>query len=171
MLPNPRFILVIISLFLLINSQLLYPQSSDFIEGKVINSATSRPVPFATIKLKTNQMGVYANADGDFRISRNIDFQDDSLIITCIGYKQNSWAYKDLSELNVNRIILTPIVYGLQEVKITALRRKMSPLAMIRRAIRNIGNNYPDKPFKFIGYYRDYQKKDSTYINLNGLSG
>jgi hypothetical protein len=76
-------------------------------------------------------------------------------------------AYKDLSELTVNRINLSPVVYGLSEVKITASRRKMSPLAMIRRAIRNIGNNYPDKPFNFIGYYRDYQKKDSNYINLN----
>jgi hypothetical protein len=167
MLPNPHFTLIIVSFLFLANSQVIYSQTSDFIEGKVINSTTSRPVPFATIKLKTNQLGVYANADGDFRISRNIDFQDDSLIITCIGYKQTSLAYKDLIEISAKRIILTPVVYGLQEVKITASRRKVNALAMIRRAIRNIENNYPSKPFNFIGYYRDYQKKDSNYINLN----
>jgi hypothetical protein len=167
MLRHLRFVLITVSLFSQGNDQLLYSQTSDFIEGKIINSSTSRPVPFATIKLKNNQLGVYANADGDFRISRNTDFQEDSLIITCIGFKQISVAYKDLSEIKVNWMILTPIVYGLQEVKITASRRRMSPLAMIRRAIRNIENNYPDKPFNVIGYYRDYQKKDSSYINLN----
>jgi hypothetical protein len=167
MLPSPRFIFLILSSIFLACPQHFYAQTSDFLEGKVINLSTSKPVPFATIKLKTNQLGVYANADGDFRISRNIDFQEDSLIITCIGYKQTSLAYKDLSEISVNRIILKPVLYGLQEVKITASRRKLSPLAIIRRAIRNIENNYPDKPFNFIGYYRDYQKKDSNYINLN----
>jgi hypothetical protein len=167
MLPAKIFAIIIFSSLFLAYSQIVFPQTPDFLEGKVINSTTSKPVPFATIKLKTNQLGVYANADGDFRISRNIDFQKDSLIISCIGYKQTALAYKDLSEISVNRIILTPILYGLQEVKITASRRKVSPLVMIRRAIRNIENNYPDKPFNFIGYYRDYQKKDSNYINLN----
>ena len=60
-----------------------------------------------------------------------------------------------------------PVVYGLGEVNVVASRKKQSSLAIIRRAIRNIGNNYPDKPFNFISYYRDYQKKDSNYINLN----
>jgi hypothetical protein len=167
MLSDKRFVLIIFSILILAYSQIVYPQTPDFLEGKVINAATSRPVPFATIKLRTNQLGVYANADGDFRISRNTGFEDDSLIFTCIGYKQISMAYKDLSETVVNRIMLSPVVYGLSEVKITASRRKMSPLALIRRAIRSIENNYPDKPFSFIGYYRDYQKRDSNYINLN----
>jgi hypothetical protein len=59
------------------------------------------------------------------------------------------------------------VVYGLREVSIVASRKKQSSLAIIRRAIRNIRNNYPEKPFNFISYYRDYQKKDSNYINLN----
>lgn len=149
------------------NSQILFSQSPDFIEGKIINASTSRPVPFATIKLKNNQLGVYANADGDFKISRNADFLDDSLMVTCIGFKQTSVAYKDLSEFTNNKVILAPVVYGLKEVKIYASRKKYSAMALIRKAIRNISKNYPAEPFNFISYYRDYQKKDSTYINLN----
>jgi hypothetical protein len=149
------------------NSLQAYSQSIEFLDGKVLNSDDGKPVPFATIKLKFNQLGVYANADGDFRINRNPDFQDDSLIITCIGFKLTSIAFKDLSDKNVNKIFLTPVVYGLAEVKVTASRRKYSSLAIIRRALRNIVNNYPDKSFNFISYYRDYQKKDSNYINLN----
>jgi hypothetical protein len=33
--------------------------------------------------------------------------------------------------------------------------------------VRNIRKNYPVKPFSYISYYRDYQKKDKSYINLN----
>lgn len=149
------------------NSLVIYSQSSEFIEGKVINTFTGKPVPFATIKLKANQLGVYANADGDFKISRNTDFLGDSLMFTCIGFKQSSLAYKDLDETRVNKVFLSPVVYSLSEIKIIASRKKLSALTLIRRAIRNITKNYPDKPFNFISYYRDYQKKDSIYINLN----
>src|SRR5512133_1014736 len=75
----------------------LFAQSTGYIEGKIINSATLKAVAFATIKLKNNQLGVYANADGDFMVSANPAFQNDSLMITCIGYKQSIIAYKELS--------------------------------------------------------------------------
>src|SRR5664279_1143503 len=99
-----RLLLVLVSLISQANSELLFPQSPYFIAGKVINSVTAKPVPFATIKLKNNHLGVYANADGDFKVSLNPDFQDDSLLITCIGFKENSVAYKELSNIKENRI-------------------------------------------------------------------
>jgi hypothetical protein len=149
------------------NSQILFSQSSDFIEGNVINEATGKPVPFATIKLITNQLGVYANADGDFKVAQNQDFRNDSLIVTCIGYKQKSVAYKDLSDKTLNKILLTPVIYGLAEVKVVASRSRLSANAIIRRAIRKITNNYPVNPYSYIAYYRDYQKNGNTYLNLN----
>ena len=68
-----RLRLLLITLFLICqsNSIPVYPQEAGYIDGKVIYNTTSKPVPFATIKLKNNQLGVYANADGDFKISRN----------------------------------------------------------------------------------------------------
>lgn len=164
---NLRILLIVLCLISLANSQVLFSQSTDFIEGKVINPATSKPVPFATIKLKNNNLGVYANANGDFKISRNPEFQDDSLMITCIGFKQSSIAYKDLIHNTVNKVYLTPVVYGLAEVKVVASRKKLRSATIIGRAIRNIKNNYPDKPYSYISYYRDYQKQDGNYINLN----
>jgi hypothetical protein len=149
------------------NSLHIYSQPFDFFEGKVFNSVSSKPVPFATVKLKNNQIGVYANADGDFRISRNSLFQTDSLIITCIGFKRTSLAYNDLSSIRVNIVNLEPAVYSLGEIKVTASKRNLSSLAIIGRAIRQIRNNYPARPYSYISYYRDYQKKNGNYINLN----
>ena len=145
----------------------LYSQTVYFIDGKVINYFTQKPVPFVTVKLKNKQLGVYANADGDFKIINNPDFQTDSLIFSCIGFKRNSVAFRDLKLNSVNEIILTPSVYGLAEVEIRAKKKKLNSFAIISKAIAGIKKNYPVKPFSFISYYRDYQKRDRDYLNLN----
>jgi hypothetical protein len=167
MVTNLRLLLISIFLIWQTNSILLYPQLVDYIDGKVISSTTSAPVPFATIKLKYNQLGVYANAEGDFKVAQNPEFQNDSLIVTCIGFKQRSLAFKDLSDRTSNKIFLTPMVYDLGEVKVIASRARLSGAAIIRKAIRRIINNYPVNPYSYIAYYRDYQKKENNYINLN----
>ena len=55
----------------------------------------------------------------------------------------------------------------LLKLPVISSARKLGSLAIIRRAIKNIAVNYPQKSFNYISYYRDYQKRDSTYINLN----
>jgi hypothetical protein len=167
MTSDLRLLCIIVLLILKTNSGLLYSQQTDFIAGKVINPVTSSPIPFATIKLKYNQLGVYANAEGDFKIARNPEFHDDSLLISCIGFKQNSLAFKNLNEKTNNKIFLTPVVYGLAEVKVTASLSRLNSVAIIRKAIRKILDNYPIYPYNYIAYYRDYQKKEGNYLNLN----
>ncbi len=167
MIAKIRCPLVILLFIYFTNSASLFSQSVQYIDGKVINTSNSKPVPFATIKLQNNQLGVYANADGDFKLIRSSDFQTDSLIITCIGYRRNSIAFKDLRDSSVNKIYLAPSIYGLAEVKITAKRGKLNSITIIDKAIRSIEKNYPDTPFSFISYYRDYQKRAGNYINLN----
>lgn len=164
---NSRFLLILMCLIWHANPVLLFSQSIDYFDGKVIKSITFEPVPFATIWLKNNQLGVFANAEGDFKVIRNPKFQDDSLIITCIGFKQYALSFKDLNEKEVNRIYLTPAIYEIGEVKVIAYRKKLGSVSIIRRAIRNIRKNYPNKPCNFISYYRDYQKREGNYINLN----
>lgn len=154
-------------LLLQVYQGIIKAQSIDYIDCKVINQVNSEPVPFATIKLKYNQLGVYANAGGDFKIAGNPEFQDDSLLVTCIGYRQNSIAFRDLNKTGQNQISLDPIIYGLSEVKVTSSVRKLGSYSIIEKAIKNINLNYPQKPFSQITYYRDYQKLDGKYINLN----
>jgi hypothetical protein len=157
-----------VALFLLpITNNLLIAQSINYIEGKIINSAGNEPVPFATIHLRDNQLGVYANTGGDFKIMRSPEFQSDSVIVTCIGYKRYSVAFRNLSDSAINKIYLNPVIYNLGEVKITSSARKLGSIAIVRRAIKNIPVNCPVKPFNYISYYRDYQKEGTKYLNLN----
>jgi hypothetical protein len=154
-------------LICLLNPTPVFSQSFGFIDGKILNSNTKEPVSFATVKLKSNQLGIYANSNGDFKISNNPEFQNDSVQISCIGFKQYSVAFKDLKTNSVNKILLNPLIYGLGEVEVKGSRKKLSSSTIISRAILNIKNNYPQNAFSYIAYYRDYQKKEENYINLN----
>lgn len=145
----------------------LLAQSGNYIVGKIINSKTQEPVPFATIVLKQNKLGVFANADGDFRILIDSRFNSDSLVVTGIGIKRTGLLFNNLDKKKINLIRVTPITYSLAEVKVVSSRRKLSAEAVIRRAIRNIPHNYPVNSFNYISYYRDYQKRENNYINLN----
>lgn len=162
-----RLILIILCVLWQAVSHLLVAQSTSYVEGKVFNTATSEPVSFATIKLKSRQLCVYSNEEGNFRLIKNSEFQSDSVTITCIGYKKYSMAFTGMNDGEVNSISLTPSQYGSQEVKVAVRELKLNSVSIIRSAISKINTNYPVKPFSYISYYRDYQKTDSNYINLN----
>src|ERR1035437_6841574 len=150
--------LILISLLFLINHPVIFCQQSDYIRGKVIDSKTSHPVPYATVHLKKAQVGVISNAEGDFRILNNPGFQSDSLIVSCIGFHSLSVAFSVLKTSGMNNLKLVPYIYSLNEVRVTARKRRLSPEIIIDRALRNIKINNPAIPFSYVSYYRDYQK-------------
>lgn len=162
-----RILILSVILFSILPARYTIAQINNYFRGRIINSTDSRPVPFATIRLKNNQIGIYANAEGDFIISSKPEFESDSVIITCIGFRRTAIAYSGLSEGKTNIIYLNPAVYNLGEVKVEAKRRKLGSEELIARAIRRIKDNYPEKPFSYISYYRDYQKEGKNYYNLN----
>src|SRR5450759_1431220 len=108
-----------------INYPLIYCQQPDYIRGKVIDSKTSQPVPFATVHLKNSQVGVISNAEGDFRILNNPGFQSDSLIVSCIGFHRLSVAFSNLKTAGMNNLKLVPYIYSLNEVSVTARKRRL----------------------------------------------
>jgi len=150
-----------------INLPLIYCQQPDYIRGKVIDSKTSQPVPFATVHLKNAQVGVISNAEGDFRILKNPGFQSDSLIVSCIGFHRLSVAFRVLKTGGTNNLKLVPYIYSLNEVRVTARKKRLSSQIIIVRALSNIKKNNPTIPFSYVSYYRDYQKDSINYLNLN----
>jgi len=146
---------------------MVHCQQLEYIRGKVVDSRTSEPVPYATVHLKNSQVGVYTNAEGDFRILNNSAFQFDSLIISCIGFHRLSLAFSVLKTHGMNNLKLVADIYTLKEVTINARKRRMSPVIIISRALRDIKKNSPSEPFSYVSYYRDYQKDSTNYLNLN----
>jgi hypothetical protein len=159
--------LIFIGLLFSLSQPVIYCQQIDYIRGKVIDSKTAEPVPFATVRLKNSQAGIITNAEGDFRILNNPGFQSDTLIVSCIGFHRYSVAFSVLKTAGMNNLKLVPNIYSLNEVRVTARKKRLSPEIIIARALRNIKKNYPTVPFSYVSYYRDYQKDSSNYLNLN----
>jgi hypothetical protein len=67
----------------------------------------------------------------------------------------------------MNNLKLVPYTYSLNEVSVTARKKRLSSQIIIGRALSRIKKNYPVNPFSYVSYYRDYQKDSSNYLNLN----
>ncbi len=145
-------------------------QDSTAIQAKIIDHKTRLPVPFATVKImkgKRFSWGVISNVEGDFQIPGQYRPVIDSLIITCIGYNNQVIKTKDLIKDKLNIIKLKASSVQLHEVVVTAHRRRLTANRIVRLAIKNIPQNYPGSPFSYVGYYRDYQREENEYVNLN----
>lgn len=140
----------------------------EFIRGKLLDAVTEEPIPFATVRVKGKYKGVISNEDGSFRIPQIFQSYGDTLEISSMGYKELEWRITNLSPEHINILRLNPGVFELNEAIVRAKEKKgLSAKQIVRRAIRNIPKNYPLHSFSEIGYYRDYQKDQKEYVNLN----
>ncbi|MCU4175979.1 carboxypeptidase-like regulatory domain-containing protein [Carboxylicivirga sp. N1Y90] len=157
------FVLILFSHFL------VHSQSSDFIYGRLIDTNSGEGIPFATIIVKDLGKGVISNFHGDFSIPHYIQQQNDTLLISCIGYKSKAISLKSLRSQEVNTIMLSVAITELDEVVIKARKKikSLSPRKLVKRSIEQIPINYPSSPFSYIAYYREYKMKNDTYFNLN----
>lgn len=150
----------------------LHAQNS-VLQGKVIDATSKEPVPFATVKLREHMMGVVTNSDGDFQIPTSYRSIDDAIVISCIGYVTRTISFESFQAGQVNQFELTPSATMLKDVIVRARdhkrtrKGKLSPERIVANAIQNIPANYPTTPYAYIGYYRDYQLRDTSYLNLN----
>ena len=153
----------------LINSKIIAQQNEQVL-CRIIDGSTSKPVVYATVLLKTKKVGTISDEDGNFRIPYVYKIKSDTLRISSIGYKTAEFPLINLSDDEVNILVLNQKVESLNEITLITekkRRRKLSARNIVKKAIKNIPINYPKEPFSYIAYYRDYQQiLDSTYQKL-----
>lgn len=132
----------------------------------VLDSLSNDSLPFANIYFKNS--GVGASTDmGGYAIFNLSEIQEqDTLVISYIGYlsqrlpfsKQNSsspWEIKMVSSSQV-----------LDEVVI-AYTKPPKPTRIIKNAVKNIRQNYPEQDVIYHSLYRETIEENGTYIQLN----
>lgn len=126
------------------------------IEGRVVDSETGSPIPFASIGIVGTAKGTSSNLNGEFSLNAS---KLDSIKISCLGYE--SVVIQSKEELLIR---LKPMATRLDEVYI--INKEINPRRIVRKAFASIAHNYDDKSFMQKFFYRHYRKSDSTYINL-----
>jgi hypothetical protein len=106
-------------LFIIIIWLFAIPQAfSQSWEGRVVDSKTRLPVPFASLRVKNTRIQAMANADGRIDLPKNIFLLQDSLMISCVGYLARTIPIRTLTDDPVIR--LQPITYQLSPVSVTS---------------------------------------------------
>jgi hypothetical protein len=145
-------------------------QDAKVIQGRLIDSKTGAPVPFATVRIMNGKSligGVVSNGDGGFQFPLRYHSSMNAVFITCIGYGNVQMRMSELQEGKINTIKLKESSTQLHEVVITSKRSNLSANKIVRLAVANLPKNYPAHPFSYLAYYRDYQKEEKDYVNLN----
>ncbi len=143
---------------------------NPYVEGYVFDAEKREPIPFATIKVKGWAKGVVTNRNGSFKVPKKFAELNDTLVISSMGYDNKVISLHEIMTEELNIVFLEPHVYGLDETVVYAEKKKkkrLSAKGIVRKAIRNIPENYPHQAFGLSGYYRDYQWHENDYLNLN----
>ncbi|NLR60292.1 serine hydrolase [Chitinophaga polysaccharea] len=131
------------------------------ISGKVIDAASSKPLPAANITVHKTGIGTVSNEAGEFRLQVPAAFQKDTLRISCLGYAVQ---YLPVAQMTSGAPIgLKPTGIQLKEVAVGI----KDPLKLLQQAVKKIPGNYLTNPCLLKGFYRAVTQKDQEYLELS----
>ncbi|MDO5665835.1 MAG: carboxypeptidase-like regulatory domain-containing protein [Bacteroidia bacterium] len=141
-IKDKLFIICLLSLKVVIPS---FGQSSSKISGCVTDE-NGLPFPYVNIFLSTSKTGTVTNNNGAFSVTFN--GEEDILNASFIGYETQT--VKVDKNTGFIKIQLKPSNIQLNEVVVTNL----SAAALLKKAMEQIPENYPQEPFLSKAYYR-----------------
>ncbi|KAB2869960.1 MAG: carboxypeptidase-like regulatory domain-containing protein [Bacteroidales bacterium] len=154
-------------LLLLTCSLLSIAQQQEYFRGQIFDSKTLQPIPFATVTSSDKNFGVITNENGSFVLPKTSIDTNLNILIRCVGYEHKTIKISEFNSYEVNVFHINPKEYLIEEVKVSGKRLEgKSPKEIVSIAVNCIEKNYPQNPFLLSGYYRDYLKINTNYINL-----
>lgn len=133
------------------------------ISGQLLDKDTNEPIVFASIYLKGQTIGTTSNEEGNFVFHFSSIDGSNIIIISSIGYVSIE---KNANDFTSNQIILlSSKINKLDKVIITATKeKKLTAKQIVKKAYKQIGQNYPIKSYITEGFIRDVQNEDGEYI-------
>jgi len=151
------FILFFISTKLVLGQGLI-------LSGKLLTTKDSLPISYGSIGIVNTYIGTISNESGDFQLKLPSKHNQDTLVVSAIGYKSQKIAIPELNQSSNQIIYLQAHTYSLNEVIVT--NKKLSAKDILRACIKNIPKNYPTKKFSYEVFMREAGILDSTYAML-----
>ena len=147
--------------FLLFTS-LTFAQNYRTIRGKVYDSQTKQPVPYAHVGILDKGIGTTTSDNGIFVLKVPEKYYNSTLMVSYIGYKTYR---KKLNEIESPfRVYIEQSANELTEIVVLG---DAAVEDIIRKAVNNIPKNYPTHPTTMMGFYRESRTDDSlNYIYL-----
>lgn len=132
------------------------------ISGHVLDGSKEKPIAYASLAIANLYRGTVTNGEGEFQLTLSVDELDDTLAVSCLGYKpQFIPLTKFLTQPQT--IILEDEYISIPEVVI----RRINPEYLIVNAIKKIPENYSDIPVNFTGFYRESIQKRKDFVAVS----
>jgi len=160
----------------LLLSTISFAQTRMIIVGDVSDKTTNEPLAYATIGVKGHTEQTISNAEGKFRLSVPVAYENDTLFVTYVGYNHFE---KPISKLaSVEHITLAESPTMLEEVRIVHYQVAIRDIDRAVRVVR--GNLYAMESEvtnleynTFLNWLEDYNKSDlrkKSYFDLSSYS-
>lgn len=126
--------------------------------GHILSKSDNSPVPFANIYSKTSFSGTVTNEEGTYKLLK--EFEDDSIIISHIGFKRGAFQSADFFKANNDTIYLEPEVTQLEDVVIFG----GDPRELVKKAVKKISTNYPVTNTNISSHFRSTIQENNDYV-------
>jgi hypothetical protein len=152
----------IISLVILFTSVNAFSQTE--LKSKIVDFLTYEPLENASIYIDNSTIGSVSNIDGRFILAVPQELENDTLVISSIGYKSFKIRLNDF--VNDEEIFLEKEIASLDEVLIFAATRPKTGNDVVLRAIEKLSENLPEQPFMQKGFLRhkEFNKKEYKWL-------
>lgn len=129
--------------------------------GKVIDSDEKDALPYSSISVLRKNLGTVSNNDGEFELKIPESMKQDTIIISCLGYRQHPQPVNDIVDDNYT-IYLKPTSVQLKEIKVTVINAP----DIISKILSKIPLNYSRDAEIMTSFYREVLKQDNRYIDV-----
>lgn len=126
-----------------------FAQEAQVLRGLVLDAATHQPVPNAQVGIAGNKLGTSTNQDGRFALRVPAAYADTELEVALLGYRRYVRPLPPLPGPEL-RIELQGSPASLGTVAVSS-----SVLGILREAVARIPRNYPVRPTRLTGFFRE----------------
>ena len=146
---------------------LVCSQEGLHIQGRVLSGDQGKPLAYATIQVCGEAYGALSNKQGEFNAYLPPRFAKDTLCISIMGYQTLKRPISTFLPNEISSFFLVPNSALGESSDLYKDRRETSFLKkVVKQAVRKIPQNFPLNPFVLSGYYREYIRQDTGYLNL-----
>ncbi len=131
------------------------------LKSKVVDFYTYLPLENTSIYIENSTIGTISNTDGRFVLSVPQELENDTLVISSIGYKSFRILVSDF--VNDEDVFLEEAIASLDEVLIIAETRPKTGNDVVLRAIEELSENLPEQPFLQKGFLRHKERNKKEY--------
>jgi len=130
--------------------------------GKVVDSESGKGLVFATLEVTNTNISTITNNDGEFLLKVPDNMQDQSVVVSFLGYKAKTILLSNLKNNN-NKIVLVAQITELPETNINIYKsaKKLVKEVFRRKAVNNL-----DQKALMTAFYRETIKKRRKNVSL-----